>query len=275
MKLVAALEYKCPTVKPRQRFLQGWGSKRARKQKTKKSCRAKDGLPTMSSGMSSVWMLDTVVNSGNNLHCTGARLGSAFQTGNDLKCAYGTLYSFTKRVKPVTACAHLHLLQMCRLGSCLQLKQEGWSDMVWIFCEMVEEDCHGKMGKGEAEANWSCEISSARLSEITTPPINEVCYEQQLNYIGCIGRCELLKQNQTSIISGVEDVWKSAVCRRPTDQSDFALLLNTMSTQKYPISDWNHGKSVMMVSSICIGPCIENSSEQRTKAKITIDILFA
>lgn len=123
MKLVAALEYKCPTVKPRQRFLQGWGSKRARKQKTKKSCRAKDGLPTMSSGMSSVWMLDTVVNSGNNLHCTGARLGSAFQTGNDLKCAYGTLYSFTIRVKPLTACAHLHLLQMCRLGSCLQLKQ--------------------------------------------------------------------------------------------------------------------------------------------------------
>lgn len=95
MELVAALEYKCPTVKPRQWFLQGWGSKRARKPKTKKSCRAKDGLPTMSSGMSSVWMLDTVVNSGNNLHCTGARLGSAFQTGNDLKCAYGTLYSFT------------------------------------------------------------------------------------------------------------------------------------------------------------------------------------
>lgn len=78
--------------------------------------------------------------------------------------------------------------------------------MVWTFCEMVEEDCHGKMGKGEAEANWSCEINSARLSEITTPPINEVCYEQQLNYIGCIGRCELLKQNQTSITSGVEDV---------------------------------------------------------------------
>lgn len=135
---------------------------------------------------------------------------------------------------------HVHICTYCKcadLAAVCNWNKEGWSDMVWIFCEMVEEDWHGKMGKGETEANWSCEMSSARLSEITTPPINEVCYEQQLNYIGRIGRCELLKQNQTSITSGVEDVWESAVCRRPTDQSDFALLLNTMSTQKYPSLD--------------------------------------